>query len=466
MSMGDVVDAGLSEARLTRAVERAQAFFTDSLPRHWKAQDYARQRGLTRMVIDRYGIGHAPDDWQALLRAVDDPEAALAVGLAVDRGGQGRPYARFRNRLMFPVRDAAGELRGFIGRALASDAVPKYLNSPASALFDKGALIYGLDVASRSGSTGRLVVVEGPIDVAASWQAGVRGCVACLGTAMTPAHAAILLSHCSEIVFCFDDDAAGAAATDKALALVLPHLTGGRVARIAKLPDGLDPAELIASAGGHAWRAVIQHSAAVPDYLLDRYSGARHSGTAFDRAWALIGVMAGCRDADLVSQVVDGIRDQLGVDLRGESLRQHGLVYLGDEVAAPQQASGSSMAARDAARLALQAVVETPALLADFELTVLERLAGADPALVLLEKMREVYCNNPESPGAALLTLMDGDDYEGLRGLAAAGGRDSLALSRANFSAAVRVLRELGAPASPESKARTAPSLSLVSPGP
>ena len=245
--------------------EEAAAFFSAALRQSTRAQAYLDQRGVRPEIGDRFRLGYAPGG-RALVQALgSDPErlAGLArIGLSANRGD------RFRNRLMFPIRNARGEVIGFGGRALQSDDQPKYLNSPESLLFHKGSELYGLHEARTSaGRLERLIVVEGYIDVLALSQSGFSESVATLGTSLTAEQVHKLIGVTPEVVFCFDGDAAGRRASFRALEIALPFARAGLNFRFLGLPDGEDPDSFVRRAGSEAFRERLERSRSLSEAL-------------------------------------------------------------------------------------------------------------------------------------------------------------------------------------------------------
>jgi len=218
-------------------LERAAQHYQQQLRRHPEAQraiQYLKGRGLSGETAAAFGLGYAPPGWDNLLGAHGtDAEAVKRLDLAglLAEGSGGKRYDRFRDRIMFPIRDARGRVIGFGGRVLG-DAKPKYLNSPETPVFHKGRELYGLYEARRvPGAIERLLVVEGYMDVIALAQHGIGNAVATLGTATTTEHLERIFKTAPEVVFCFDGDRAGREAAWKALNAALPQLREGREAR-------------------------------------------------------------------------------------------------------------------------------------------------------------------------------------------------------------------------------------------
>ncbi len=263
---------------LAAILNDADQFYRRQLREHAQARtatDYLKGRGLTGEIAASFGIGFAPDGWDNLLRAVgtDDARRKLLVdaGLAV-RKDDGGLYDRFRARVMFPIHDHRGKLIGFGGRVLGQGE-PKYLNSPETPLFHKGRELFGLYRARNAiARDGRVLVVEGYMDVVSLAQFGYDACVATLGTATTRDHLERLYRHCAEIVFCFDGDRAGRAAAWRALENALPVMRDGRQASFLFLPEGEDPDTLIRKEGLDKFKARVSTAKSLPDYFFEHLS--------------------------------------------------------------------------------------------------------------------------------------------------------------------------------------------------
>ena len=234
---------------------------------------YLKARGLTGETALEWRLGYAPEGWDGLLlsarREGIPVEVLESAGLVVPRkqggrGGDGH-YDRFRHRVMFPIADATGRVVGFGARALGDDQ-PKYLNSPDSAVFQKGSLLFGLDRArEEAGRTRVLSVMEGYMDVIMAHQHGVRDAVAGLGTAFTPSHASLMRRFADRIVLVYDSDAAGKNAADRALGILLEAELD---ARVAVLPEGKDPCDLLVLRGPEPLRKALGEARDVFDHLL------------------------------------------------------------------------------------------------------------------------------------------------------------------------------------------------------
>ncbi len=273
-------DAGAARPNedLYVALERAALYFRQSLSGESRAREYLTGRGLTPDSLTRFGIGYAPARWDALLEryggSVEERQTLLRAGLVIERAeGATGHYDRFRDRVMFPIRDVRGRTIGFGGRVL-DQGEPKYLNSPETELFHKGRELYGLYEA-RQATRGlqRLLVVEGYMDVVRLHQAGITYAVATLGTATTPEHLQRIFRLVGEVVFCFDGDRAGRAAAWRALENAVSEVKQGRQLRFLFLPDGHDPDTLVGEEGAQAFEARIGTAVPLSDYLIGELAG-------------------------------------------------------------------------------------------------------------------------------------------------------------------------------------------------
>ncbi len=279
-----------SRSPLFDLMGRAAESYRRSLKQHPaapRAVAYLKGRGLSGEVVSLYGIGYAPPGWDHLLSTLGgSPESnalLLECGLTIE-AEEGRRYDRFRDRVMFPIRDSQGRVIGFGGRVLG-DEKPKYLNSPETPLFHKGRELYGLYEAKQATKVlSRLLVVEGYMDVVALAQFGIRYAVATLGTAVTPEHVEKLFRTTDELVFCFDGDRAGRDAAWRGLESALPLMREGRQLRFLFLPEGEDPDSLVRQAGAEQFEQLVQQAGSLSDYLFDQLSQQTDLATLDGRA--------------------------------------------------------------------------------------------------------------------------------------------------------------------------------------
>ncbi|HUO96146.1 MAG TPA: DNA primase [Steroidobacteraceae bacterium] len=267
---------------------QVDAHFREALKDSERAKDYLKRRGLVGETAARYHLGYAPAGWDVLLRkfgATDaGRQALLAAGLIIERSPDQQKssgpgfYDRFRDRVMFPIRDSRGRVVGFGGRVI-DQGEPKYLNSPETVLFHKGRELYGLyETRQELRQIPRLMVVEGYMDVVRLAQAGIHYAVATLGTATTPEHLNRLFRVTSDVVFCFDGDKAGRQAAWRALETCLPSAKEGRQLKFLFLPEGHDPDTLVAEEGREAFEARLEGALPLSEYLV------RHLAAEIDLA--------------------------------------------------------------------------------------------------------------------------------------------------------------------------------------
>jgi DNA primase len=296
-------DAGLEVPRTEREGDRERREEEQDLnallltaARYYRAQlkdasaaiEYLKGRGLTGEIAARFGIGYAPDAWQNLTAVFGnyaDP-ALDAAGLVISGEG-GKRYDRFRDRVMFPIHDSRGRVIGFGGRVLGAGE-PKYLNSPETPVFSKGRELYGLFLARNAiRDAGKVVVVEGYMDVVALAQHGVGYAVATLGTATTPIHAQKLFRLTDTVVFCFDGDNAGRKAAWRALENTLSVLADGKNAVFMFLPDGEDPDDFVRQRGRAAFERAAASAVPLSSFLLSELA-ARHPPDSAEGRAALV----------------------------------------------------------------------------------------------------------------------------------------------------------------------------------
>lgn len=245
-------------------------FYQQQLPNHIPAQAYLQKRGLSQEVIERFAIGFVPDSFDSVLRKFgrNREEQARLFDLGMLSGNQnGRVYDRFRNRIMFPIRDRRGRTIAFGGRVLG-DEKPKYLNSPETVTYHKGNELYGLFEALQiNDSPEMLLVVEGYMDVVALAQFGVNYAVASLGTATTSEQIQQIFRVTEQAVCCYDGDRAGRDAAWRALENALPYLEDGRQLKFIFLPDGEDPDTFIRQQGKEGFENYIRNALSLSDFL-------------------------------------------------------------------------------------------------------------------------------------------------------------------------------------------------------
>jgi DNA primase len=261
-------------------LDAAAAYYRQALKQHptrKAAVDYLKGRGLSGEIARDFGLGFAPPGWDNLLKQFGNDalqqKAMIDAGLLIENAESGKRYDRFRDRVMFPIRDSRGRVIAFGGRVLGDDK-PKYLNSPETPVFHKGQELYGLfEARKHNRDLDEIMVVEGYMDVIALAQQGLRNAVATLGTATSEEHLKRLFRIVPSVLFCFDGDQAGRNAAWRALESTLSSLQDGRRARFLFLPEGEDPDSLVRREGQDAFRArIVQQAQPLADYFFEQLS--------------------------------------------------------------------------------------------------------------------------------------------------------------------------------------------------
>ncbi len=255
--------------KLYECMEVAARHYRQSLKTHDQAIAYLKQRGLTGESAARFALGVANDEWQPLAAAFANYQDALLVEAGLVISNEGKRYDRFRDRVMFPIRNERGQVIALGGRIMHKGE-PKYLNSPETPLFHKGRELYGLFEHRRAiQHADRVLVVEGYMDVVMLDQFGVDNAVATLGTAITSDQAARLLRLANEVVFAFDGDAAGRKAAWRALENSLPQARDGKLLSFLFLPDGEDPDSFVRTQGAAAFNKLCDQAMPLSDFLFN-----------------------------------------------------------------------------------------------------------------------------------------------------------------------------------------------------
>lgn len=297
---GEDKAASRRRARMLDLNRDAARFFHEALkaPSGQKAREYVAQRQLSPSTVTSFGLGFAPDSWDALSRAMREKgysDSELLDADLVRRSSRGSLYDTFRNRLMFPVIDVRGNVIGFSGRILG-DGEPKYLNSKETAVFSKGSNLFGLNLAKKS-KAGYVILVEGNVDVVSLHQAGFDSAVASLGTSLTDEQARLISRYASEVILAYDSDSAGLKASGKAISIF--EKLDVKV-KVLRWRDAKDPDEFIKLKGAAAFRNLIEKAENQLDYRLEtlrsRYDLASPDGVA-DYMKAAIALIAAVPDA-------------------------------------------------------------------------------------------------------------------------------------------------------------------------
>jgi DNA primase len=277
---------------LSDAMTAACNYYRQQLRGAHHAIDYLKGRGLTGEIAAKFWVGYAPDAWDSLRSVFPDYDnvALVESGLVIDKsdeeGSTRKRYDRFRDRIMFPIRNTKGQVIGFGGRVL-DKGEPKYLNSPETPLFQKGSELYGLFEARQAiRDKGYVLVTEGYMDVVALAQFGFEQAVATLGTACTPVHVQKLLRQTDQVIFSFDGDAAGRRAARRALEACLPHATDNRTLKFLFLPTEHDPDSYIREHGNDGFEKRVHDATPLSQFLIVTVTEDKELSTAEGRARA------------------------------------------------------------------------------------------------------------------------------------------------------------------------------------
>ena len=275
---------------LSEAMTQACDYYRRQLRTAAPAVAYLQGRGLSGEIAAKFGLGYAPDGWDSLRQVFPhyDDSALVEAGLVIDKeegeGARHKRYDRFRDRIMFPIKNTKGQVIGFGGRVMGSGD-PKYLNSPETPLFQKGYELYGLFEARQAiRDAGYVLVTEGYMDVVALAQMGFPQSVATLGTACTPTHVQKLLRQTDQVIFSFDGDAAGRRAARRALDACMPLVNDSKTIKFLFLPAEHDPDSFIREFGADAFQQAVQDAMPLSQFLLNLVSQENDLSTPEGRA--------------------------------------------------------------------------------------------------------------------------------------------------------------------------------------
>lgn len=399
------------------ALQLALGYYRAELKKSEKAIAYLKGRGLSGEIAAQFQIGYAPPGWQNLASVLPEyqSETLTAAGLVITNE-QGRCYDRFRDRIMFPIHDQKGQVVGFGGRVLGGegdDAGPKYLNSPETPLFQKGHELYGLFTARRAiRESGRVLVVEGYMDVVALAQYGIAYAVAALGTATTPFHITKLMRQTDNIAFCFDGDAAGRKAAWRAAMNSLPALTDGLRLSFLFLPSEHDPDSYVREYGKEAFERALQGALPLSQYLVEKLSEENDLQSQEDRVRFLneaepilkqiqaprLGLLLRKRVAELVGMSLEELESALG--LKQTAVRR---------APGPQRVNRKPLTL---VRHLIHMVLARPQLAAGLEAGL---VSGNTVENEVLRRLLELAGSSPNLSSQALLQALHGEVPEQLR---------------------------------------------------
>lgn len=402
---------------LYAALEKAASVFVQQLrshPQKQRAVDYLKSRGLTGHVAKRFSIGYAPESWDALMNELTSKgvtiKCLIDAGLIINKDAN-RNYDRFRDRIMFPIHDRRGRVVAFGGRVI-DKGEPKYLNSPETPVFQKRRELYGLyQIRQANPKTGRILVVEGYMDVVALAQFGVDNAVATLGTATSVEQLEIIFKATTEVIFCYDGDKAGERAATRAMETVLPLIKDGRKAGFLFLPDGQDPDSFVREFGGAAFNDPARHTP-LSEFLFD-HVGQQTTLETLDGRARFVELAK-----PLLQKIPDGPFRQM-MQTKSAEIGQIDPSHVVSKAAAPQppqrtqirRPSGQNRGRQSIVRTALKRILLLPRVAQNCaELTLLEH--SKEPGVALLCELIGRAKSNPEITTGALLEQYRDSQYE------------------------------------------------------
>ena len=387
---------------LQDALQQAANYYKAELKKSQRAIDYLKARGLSGEVAKKFQIGYAPAGWQNLQSVFShyEDESLSTAGLVVTND-EGRRYDRFRDRIMFPIHNQKGEVIGFGGRVINPEDTPKYYNSPETPLFQKGHELYGLFQARRAmRDAGRVLVVEGYMDVVALAQYGIEYAVAALGTATTPFHITKLMRQTDEIVFCFDGDNAGRTAAWRAAMNALPALTDGLKLRFLFLPKEHDPDSYVREFGREQFEAEMAKAMPLSQYLIQQLSADNPLAAQEDRVKLL-------NDAEPILRQIVAPRSAMFMRKKIAELAQISEAEVQDLLKLPQPSKAPMQARQKQSRAPLSikkrfmlAALMRPAQMQEDDLKL---ILGEDAESRLLHAVIEAAIAQPQAKPSALL---------------------------------------------------------------
>ena len=391
------------ESVLYKLLAEADQLFRAALRKTPKAIAYLKRRGIDGTTAGRYGMGFAPEAWDTILKALGTNDQRIAqlrdAGLVI-RNKQGREYDRFRNRIMFPIRDPRGRIIGFGGRVM-DNAEPKYLNSPETPVFHKSQALYGLYEALQTrGKPEEILVVEGYLDVASLSQHGVEPSVATLGTATTAEHIRRLTRISDCVIFCFDGDRAGRKAAWRALETALPHAGGKVELKFLLLPEGQDPDSFVRENGAEALRGLLLSAKQLSEFMLEELQTQvdLHSADGRSRLTSLVGPLLKQLPVGVYRELVlDQLADLVGL----KPQRLEALITVPVQTTTLPRAPQPHAQRNPLVRKAITLVLHHPAAAA--QLGQLNDLNNVKlPGIELLQRLLKVIRDNPQIKTAGL----------------------------------------------------------------
>jgi DNA primase len=442
-------EAQAKSLALSEVMSKACDYYRQQLRGAQPAIAYLKNRGLTGEIAMKFGLGYAPDGWDNLRAVFSDYEADVLVeaGMVIEKqdaeNGPRKRYDRFRDRIMFPIRNPKGHIIGFGGRVLDSGE-PKYLNSPETPLFQKGNELYGLFEARQAiREAGYVLVTEGYMDVVALAQLGFPQAVATLGTACTPVHVQKLLRQTDSVTFSFDGDAAGRRAARRALDACLPHASDNKTLKFLFLPQEHDPDSYIREFGSDVFEQQVRDAMPLSQFLVNEATGDSDLGTSEGRARVLF-------DAKPMLQAMppSGLRLQLVRSIAQltrttpaeiEALFELVQPVARTKVAPPRSKRTPPMGLE---RQMIRLLITHPVLAADLDQAALSAAAhlAPDNAEMLVQLVEICKALGPQGNFAALVEQLrsSGVDFDALVAEIATESESDLEAARVELAGAVR----------------------------
>ena len=420
MKMPDFVPRARNEQAgpdLHEFMQRACDYYREQLKSAPQAIEYLKGRGLSGKVAARFGIGYAPAGWQNLESVFADyaDKALKDAGLVIDPDGGGRRYDRFRDRIMFPILDQRASVIAFGGRVLG-EGEPKYLNSPETPLFEKGRELYGLALARPAiRAAGRVIVVEGYMDVVALAQHGIECAVATLGTATSATHAQKLLRQTDEVVFCFDGDAAGRKAAWHALEVSLSCVSDQKTIRFMFLPPEHDPDSFVREKGKEAFEKELETALPLSEFFLEELIGRVDINTYEGRsrlvheAKPLLKQISAAPGLQLQMIQVIAARGDMKADQTAQLTQELTEIRLAAQAAGPDR--GRQLTEHKLERTLLQCLLAKPALAPGLPLELLDSTSVDGRVLLAVTE----FCRqNPDASASVLIERFNGTEFADL----------------------------------------------------
>ena len=388
-------------------LEHANSYYKKMLREHQNAIDYLKSRGVSGEVAAKFDLGYAPDGFNNILNQFKNAateKQLIKIGL-IKKNEQGKKYDRFRNRIMFPIKDRRGRIIGFGGRAF-SDEIPKYLNTPETPVFHKSDALYGLYEARKYKETSQsIIVVEGYMDVVALAQHQIFNVVATLGTATTTQHIQQLFNYTQEVVFCFDGDRAGRDAAWRAAQQTIPLFKDGLEAKFLFLPQDEDPDSVVRQRGKNIFLQYIKDSHTLSTFIFEKLSESIDIRTPAGKA------KLAQQAKPLLSKFPDGVYKKLIFEELEKIVGTPIHYEIANATSYKSKVDKTTTSKVTPVRLAISVLLHDPTLVAEIDTT--ENLEHADiPGLDLLKEIITIWKNEPDLNQAAIVERFRGKPEE------------------------------------------------------